>query len=132
MALAPPPFMTEEFDIQWRTWLNGLSLEVNPPPATSGPSNGSVPVIVVGPEYSAGSWPLILLCDTDLYQDMTINMPAAAGATSAYHIKKLGTGGNVTVDGNASETIDGGVIASIEVENESIMIVSDNTKWYVI
>lgn len=130
MALAPPPFMTEEFDIQWRTWLNTLSLEVNPT-AGSG-SNPSTPVIVIGPEYSASSWPLILLCDTDLYGDMTIYMPAASGASDAYHIKKLGTGGNVTVDANASETIDGGVIATIKLENESMMIVSDTTKWYVI
>ena len=130
MAIAPPPFLHEEFDIQWRTWLGELKLEVSPPAGAG--NNPNTPVIVVGPEYTVASWPLILLCDTDLYGDMTIHMPASALSSSAYHIKKLGTGGNVTVDGNSAETIDGDVIATIMLENESMMIVSDTTKWYVI
>ena len=130
MALSPPPFTHEEFDVQWRTWLGTVQQEVNPP-AGSG-NNPNTPIIVVGPEYTAGSWPLILLCDTDLYGDMKIFMPSAVLSSDAYHIKKLGTGGNVVVDGNAAETIDGGIIATIILENESMMIVSDTTKWYVI
>jgi predicted outer membrane repeat protein len=130
MALPPAPFAHEQFDLQWRQWLSLVHREVEPAPGAG--NNPSTPVIITDPEYTVQAWPLIILCDTDVAGNMLIKMPATSLSNDVYHIKKLGTGGDVTVDGNSSETIDGGVIATIKLENESMMVVSDANKWYVI
>ena len=64
---------------------------------------------------------------------VTINLPTAVGNSAVnYSIKKLGTTGNVTIDGNASETIDGATTAVLTTQYESITIVSDGTEWHII
>ncbi len=63
---------------------------------------------------------------------ITINLPAASGNTAKYTVKKTNTANSVTLDGNASETIDGGTTAVVSTQYESITIVNDNSNWYVI
>ena len=64
----------------------------------------------------------------------TATLPAASTATGKiYHIKKIDAGaGLVTIDGNASETIDGDLMPDITAQYESFMIVSDGSNWHVI
>lgn len=61
----------------------------------------------------------------------TLTLPAAASNTGkVYLIKKTDSTFNaVTVDGNASETIDGATTTTLNTQNESIEIVSDGTNW---
>lgn len=57
--------------------------------------------------------------------------PAASSEGKVYHIKNIGTG-VITVDGNDSETIDGGATAVLTVQYESITILSNGTSWYIL
>ena len=64
----------------------------------------------------------------------TVTLPASSGVLGRiYHIKKTDSSANaVTVDGNSSETIDGGTTATISTEFESIMIICDGSNWHII
>ena len=64
----------------------------------------------------------------------TITLPTAIGISGRiYNIKKIDSTGNaVTVDANASETIDGDLTKSLNLQNESITIQSNGTSWYII
>jgi len=64
----------------------------------------------------------------------TVTLPASANSKyQIYEIKKIDSTGNaVTVDANASETIDGDLTKSLNLQNESITIQSNGTSWYII
>lgn len=64
----------------------------------------------------------------------TANLPAASTVTGKkYDIKKIDSGGgSVTLDGNGSEKIDGGLTAIITVQFESITIISDGSNWHIL
>jgi hypothetical protein len=50
-----------------------------------------------------------------------------------YHIKKIDSGaGNVIIDGNASETIDGATTYTLTTQYESVTIVSDGATWWIV
>ena len=75
---------------------------------------------------------VILVDDDTAGSTVTITLPAAASHTGrVYHIKKLGTTASVVVDGNASETIDGGTTATLTAQFESISIVCDGSNWHI-
>ncbi len=61
-----------------------------------------------------------------------LTLPAAAGCKGkVYTIVKIdATAFTVTIDGNASETIDGEVSTILESQYQAIKIVSDGTSWY--
>lgn len=65
---------------------------------------------------------------------ITLNLPAAADRTGwSYTIKKTDSSANtVTIDGNASETIDGATTQVISYQWTSLTIVCDGTGWYII
>jgi hypothetical protein len=64
----------------------------------------------------------------------TITLPAASGRTGrVYNIKKTDSSANaVTVDGNASETIDGATTVVITTQYDSLQIQSDGSNWHII
>ena len=62
----------------------------------------------------------------------TITLPTAVGNTSMLIIKKTAGTATLTIDGNGSQTIDGGLTASIVTISESITLVSDNANWHII
>ena len=64
----------------------------------------------------------------------TVTLPAASGATRRiYHIKKIDSSGNVvTVDGNASETIDRDLTKVISVQYDSMQIICTGSEWFII
>jgi hypothetical protein len=65
---------------------------------------------------------------------ITLTLPAAATYPGkVYKIKKTDSSANtVTIDGNASETIDGTLVKYIDNQYDSIEIVSDGTNWAMI
>jgi hypothetical protein len=66
--------------------------------------------------------------------NMIINLPAAASnANKIYNIKKIDSSGNsITIDANASETIDGTITKSLNTQYESITIQCDGANWYIL
>lgn len=62
----------------------------------------------------------------------TITLPPAAGNSNLYTIKRVGTG-VVTIAAGGSDTIDGSVSAAINVQYQSLTLVSDGTSiWNII
>jgi len=100
-------------------FLEGISVDVETITATSA-TLGDDDYVVLVDDDTAGS-------------TVTITLPAAASHTGRqYHIKKMGTTANVIVDGNASETIDGGTTATLTTQYEAITIVCDGSNWSII
>lgn len=82
--------------------------------------------------YTVLSTDRVVLVDDDTAGgDVTINLPSAAtlGDGWAVTIKKTGTTGNITIDPDGSETIDGSATTTIEQTNQSMSIISDGTVW---
>lgn len=65
---------------------------------------------------------------------VTITLPPAANHTNRiYNIKKIDNSINsVTIDGNASETIDGATTVNLTIQYESITLQCDGTEWWII
>lgn len=90
---------------------------------------------VTSTSYSVATTDSIILADDDTAGSaMTITLVAAATAGSGFHltIKKKGSTANVIIDGNASETIDGALTATLTTQYESITIISDGSNWNII
>jgi Cu/Ag efflux protein CusF len=66
--------------------------------------------------------------------NITVNLPAAASHTDkTYYIKKIDADADeVTIDGNASETIDGATTLVLYVQYDAVRIISDGSNWHVI
>jgi hypothetical protein len=62
----------------------------------------------------------------------TITLPSAVGNTATIIIKKVAGSPDLVIDGNGTETIDGGSTATLKVINESITLISDNTNWLIV
>jgi hypothetical protein len=64
---------------------------------------------------------------------VTLTLPAAASHSGLYYrIKKIDSSANtVVIDGNASETIDGGLTATMTMQYEAIDIVCDGSNWFI-
>ena len=65
---------------------------------------------------------------------ITITLLAAATAGDGFKltIKNVGSSGSITIDGDGTETIDGGLTAILTTQYESITIVSDGSNWHII
>lgn len=108
-------------------------------PTTTGTVTSFVPVIQSGVLTSAST--TINLTTTDGYQTVlasdtssqTINLPAGADNDGrVLQIKKTNSGGTVTIDANASETIDGATTKVLAAQYDSTVIVCDGTNWVTI
>lgn len=74
----------------------------------------------------------IVLCDTSS-NAITVNLPAAADyPNKQFTIKVIDATNNVTIDGNASETIDGATTVTLSTQYQSRTVVSDGNDWHVI
>ncbi len=82
--------------------------------------------------YTATANDYTIICNNS--GAITINLPAASGATGrVYVIKKISAAlNNVTIDPNSSETIDGASTRLLTLQYESVMIQCDGTSWYII
>jgi hypothetical protein len=98
-------------------------------------SNGSfsLPIVNKTGAYTATSSDHTITCNATS-ATFTITLPTASGITGRmYVIKKMDSSGNaITIDANASETIDGSLTRSLNLQYESITIQSDGTNWYIL
>ncbi len=62
----------------------------------------------------------------------TITLPTAVGNAATIMIKKTAGTAALVVDGAGTETIDGGLTATLNKINESIMLISDNANWQIV
>lgn len=80
---------------------------------------------------TATSGTKIIKCST-AGGSFTVTLPTAVGNTATLIIKKTAGSANLIVDGAGTETIDGGLTATIVKVDESITLVSDNTNWLIV
>lgn len=75
----------------------------------------------------------VVVCDA-ISAAFSVDLPAAASNTGRrYHIKKIDSSANaVTVDGDASETIDGSTTKALASQYDSVTIVCDGTEWWIL
>jgi uncharacterized protein (TIGR02145 family) len=73
----------------------------------------------------------VVLCNTGPY---TVTLPAASSNNGkVYYIKNIDAeGDDITIDGNASETIDGAAIFKLNSYNHTVRIVCDGANWHVL
>jgi len=62
----------------------------------------------------------------------TVTLPTAVGNTSTIIIKKTVGSAALVIDGAGTETIDGGLTASLIKVNESVTLISDNVNWQIV
>jgi hypothetical protein len=83
--------------------------------------------------YTATGDETVITCDATSAA-FTVTLPAAASFTGKrYVIKKTDSTLNaVTIDGNASETIDGATTTTLNTQYESVEIVCDGSNWHIV
>ena len=79
--------------------------------------------------YTATNDDYVIDCTSGTF---TVTLPASSGRTGRILIIKNSGAGTITVDGNASETIDGAATYSISVQYGTVQIMSDGTNWKII
>lgn len=93
----------------------------------------SLPVVTKTSGYTLTISDYLCICDA-ASGAFTITLPATSGIDGRiYQIKKIDSSTNiVTVDGNASETIDGALTFLITSQYDSITVQTNGTNWYII
>ena len=89
---------------------------------------------VTSTSYTVVAADATLLVDDDTAGGaVTISLLAVATAGDGYSlkIKKLGTTGNVIVDGSGSETIDGAITATLASQYEAIEVICDGSEYHI-
>jgi len=73
----------------------------------------------------------VLLCNNGPY---TVTLPAAStNSGTVYYLKNIDPqGDNITIDGNASETIDGTTTYVLDTYQQAVRIISNGTSWYIL
>jgi hypothetical protein len=79
--------------------------------------------------YTATNDDYVIDCTSGTF---TVTLPASSGRTGRILIIKNSGAGTITVDGNASETIDGATTVTMAVQYGTIQIMSDGTNWKTI
>lgn len=75
---------------------------------------------------------IVILCDCTS-NAITVNMPTAVGNTATFVVKKIDSSANaVTIDAFSTQTIDGGLTAVLQVKDESLTLISDNTNIKIV
>ncbi|MGG9961347.1 beta strand repeat-containing protein [Ferruginibacter sp. SUN106] len=104
-------------------------------PASTLEVNGSLALAITTKTatYTATASDHTIICN-NTGAAITINLPAAAGCSGrVYVVKKIsGMLLNVTIDPNASETVDGVTTRVLTTQYESVMIQSDGANWFIL
>ena len=76
---------------------------------------------------------MVMVDDDTVGGVVTVNLPAAASSTgNVYYIKKLGTTGNIIIDANGSELIDGSLTQTITLQYVCVTVYCDGAAWWII
>jgi len=90
-------------------------------------------ITVILTTHTAASEDAILVDDDTAGGAVTVTLPLAADSGGKlYYIKKLGTTGSVTIDGNGSETIDGVTTNVLASQYDRLTILCDGTSWNIL
>jgi hypothetical protein len=92
--------------------------------------NPSVQTKTSGYTEAATSGINIRLCD--LAAGFTVVLPTAVGNKALFTFKKMQAAGSIIIDGAGTETIDGGLTATLTNRYEAISLVSDGANWSII
>jgi hypothetical protein len=79
--------------------------------------------------YTATTSDYLIDCTSGTF---TVTLYAASGNAGRIVMVKNSGAGTITVDGNASETIDGATTYSLSVQYATVQIMSDGTNWKII
>ena len=84
--------------------------------------------------YTAGANGETIILANAASNAITISLPSAASSTNdSFFIKKIDSSSNaITIDGDASEQIDGEITKIISIQYTSIQIVCDGSNWFII
>ena len=109
----------------------GISITNGAGSVTIAASNagGVQPITTIGVTTTLDGTNYTVLCSATL----TVNLPAAASNTGRiYNIKNIGAAATITIDPNASETIDGATTYTLTTQYESVTIQCDGTAWFIL
>jgi hypothetical protein len=124
--IAPGQAATGVLVVNSGTWSGNDELEVNG--SISGIGFKQAYVAKTG-AYTATNDDYVIDCTSGTF---TVTLPASSGRTGRILIIKNSGAGTITVDGNASETIDGATTVTMAVQYGTIQIMSDGTNWKTI
>jgi hypothetical protein len=124
--IAPGQAATGVLVVNSGTWSGNDELEVNG--SISGIGMKQAYVTKTG-AYTATNDDYVIDCTSGTF---TVTLPASSGRTGRILIIKNSGAGTITVDGNASETIDGATTYSLSVQYATVQIISDGTNWKII
>jgi len=81
--------------------------------------------------YTATKNDYLILCETNSF---TINLPALSTVPvgTVFKIKNITTGTTITIDGNASENIDGAATLPLTAQYKFAEIVAGATEWHIV
>jgi hypothetical protein len=119
------------FDVATLTAGTGISITNGAGSVTIAASNagGVQPITTIGVTTTLGASNYTVLCSATL----TVNLPAAASNTGRiYNIKNIGAAATITIDPNASETIDGATTYTLTTQYESVTLQCDGTAWFIL
>jgi hypothetical protein len=91
--------------------------------------SGNTPITTISTTTTLDATYYTVLCSATL----TVNLPAAASSSGqVYNIKNIGSGTTITIDPNASETIDGATTYTLTTQYESVSIQCDGSNWFIL
>jgi len=94
-------------------------------------SSASIETITSSDTLDAGNYVVLVNATSGA---VTVTLPAVAANTGRiYYIKKIDSSANaVTIDGNASETIDDSTTRILSSQYDSVTIACDGTEWWIL
>jgi len=90
---------------------------------------------VTGTTYTTLATDNVVLVDDDTAgAAVTVTLLAAATAGDGHRIdiKKLGSTGNVVIDANGAELIDGALTQTLTTQYENITLICDGSSWHIL
>lgn len=131
----PATTTTKDTDLVQLSVFNGVAYDSRKMAMSNfkGFVSGYVNVVTKTASYVATTADTVILCDATS-GDITITLPTAVGISGkVFNIKKTNSNANsVTIDANASQTIDGDLTQIITSQYDSVTIVSDGSNWHII
>lgn len=92
-----------------------------------------IPEITATPYEVADGDRYLMVDDDAIGGPVTINLPPAAqSVTRELSVKKLGTTGEITIDGFGSEPIDDDLTKVLSLQHDCLSMMCDGSNWWII